>query len=1250
MSRSNRPALRQWLTHWVLIVIALSAPRPATAAVVLNEIHYHPVEEAAFDADNRPNLDISTDVHEFIELHNTAKTAVSLSGWRLDGGVQFVFPTNATIPAGGYVVVARDPDRLAAVPAYGLPRESVLGPWDGTLSNRGETVQLLDHSQTLVESVEYRPGFPWPATANALGADEDWTGVKRRDHQYRGRSLERISPTHPASDPANWVASPLLPGPSPGKANALPATRPLPVIVALSVSQATDGHRIIRSNTPARVECTFSSPGPIADVQLEWFVHNLNATNQPTQLTAMHQAGTFSEGRYVAELPGQTNRSIVRFRIRANRAGTNEVVSPRADDVARWHSYFVSPLRPSSTNRAYEILISKESLRVLRTNIAYEPKRATRPDPPGALRESWNATQPAVFVYDGHVFDVQMRHHGSQFRREEGRRSYKLRFPDYDLFDGQDSIFITDKDYRTQTGHAIFRAAGLPTSLTRWVDLYFNENAKLQRLEQEEYNQQMLDRWVKEQARLGNDASADANSVFYKSMGVGGLPGEGPFGPADGQLLPPVTNPPTKTVYWTPLQRYEQNYGIQNQAWRGHLELKHLIDSMWAARPNHPTLPLTNGVAPPSLRAWYAANWHMERELTHVVFANWMGFWDDNTHNYFLWHQGDGRWSQLPWDFDATIDDKPWAQSIYGPESGYVGNQFKLGAITTHWDEFKQLAWKLNNTLLHPDALVANGASPLILTWARRHFTNVNTLLKLGPFPQPARPENRFPANGSAAGPFSHLETSPYAHLGDPAAPHAATLWEIRAANGTYFDPVLRVPSTADRTRLPMPVDRLRPGERYFWRATHIDSTGHASVLSDETSFVFGAGSRGAIRLHEVLADNRTAARIGDTYPDYIELQNTADHPVEIGGWGLTDDLTRPFRFTFPVGTVLAAGELRLVLCDRRNTPPGLHTGFGLDSGGETIGLFEPDAEGAVLRDLVQFGVQAPDLSIGLDAGGAWLLNTPSPGAANVPRPLGDPSALRINEWMAASPFGDDWIELYNRSESPVALDGLALTDSADAPGRSPFAPLSFIGGNGFTVMVADGKSDAGAGHLSFRLSAAGSALILQRSNGTTVDSIQFGRQSEGISQGRLPDGTGGIHPLPAGGSPGTTNSTDANRDGIPDAWAESLGVAGGGADADSDGDGLSDREEFLAGTNPADPDSPVRLRPHEFQPADGRRLRLVFERLTGRGYRLERRTTLGDTPWEVLETFPAEPLGSIVTREVALSGETGFYRLYEIR
>ena len=1242
------PCRLAWL--FVAALLALCHLSTSRSAVLINEIHYHPTDEPAYDAEGFPVLDLTDDLHEFIELVNVSSNAVPLAGWKLSGGIEFTFPSGLSLEPSSHLVVARNPDRLASIESYGLKRESIAGPWIGKLGNSRDSILLLDPTERVVDRVEYRSGFPWPTSANALGADEEWVGTRRADFLYRGRSLERVSTSHPSNDPANWIASPLHPGPSPGSPNSLSRPIPDPVVVALSVAQASDGHRIIRSNQIARIECAFSSTSGIRSAAVEWFIDNLTTPTRPSFTNRFLQLGTGRDARFAADLPGQTNRTLIRYRILADLGQGLPIISPRPDDAARWHAYFVTPQRLPGTNVIYDILISKESLRILKTNIASEPKRVVAPDPPGALRTSWNATQPAVFIHDGKVWDIQFRHHGSEYRREESRRSYKLRFPDYDRFLGQDSLFITDKDYRTETGHALTRAAGLPSSKTRWVDLYFNENPRLVRLEQEEQNQQLLERWESEQERLHGAIPGGGGSLFFKAMGVGNPAGEGPFGPGNGTLLPPRIHPATKKVFWTSLQRYEHTYGLQNQSWRGSTEFQSMIESMWKARPNLPTLRPTNGVAPASLRQWYAQNWHLDHGLTHLVLANWMGFWDDNTHNQFLWRHGDGRWSQLPWDFDGTLDEKPWAVSIFVPESGQIGNQFKLGLLTTHWDEFKLLAWQMNNTLLHPDALVAHGASPRILNWARPHFTNVNTLLKLGIYPQPPRPSPVFPSDGGRLAPLSPLRCSAFSHSTDPSATHQATLWEVRAADGDYSQPAFRTLSTNHLTELPVPTGVLRLGTPYRWRVTHFDAENHPSVVSPEFSFHYAgpadsAGSDGIV-LNEVLADNRNAVLNRGSASDYIELANFTGREIRLDGFGLTDSLDQPFQFTFPPGTRLAAKSYLVVWCDKLTDLPGFHSGFKLDAEGETIALFAPGESNPRLVDILQFGIQLPNLSIGRIAlePSDWVLGTPSPLAPNSRQNLGSQSSLRINEWSASPLAGDDWIELHNLDPLPVALHGLSITDDSSNPIRSPFARLSFIGGRNFRTLRTSAKSEPAADRMNFGLASSGSIIALYCADGTRVDAVMYGHQAPGEVLFRLPDGGSFVHSLIGTGTPGSSNVRDSTADGLPDPWQEHFGLLGISPDVDSDQDGLTNREEYAAGTDPRDPTSGLTL---SLEPGESPgMLRIRFVPLPTRSYRLEYRPLDPQEPWHAVEQFPGSASPESIQRDYPIRDEGGFLRL----
>jgi hypothetical protein len=99
------------------------------SVVVINEIHYHP----------------ENTLLEYVELHNELSVNVDLSGWRFDGGITFAFPEGTVIPARGYRVVARDPSALAA--ATGT--SGLLGPFEGSLANEGETLRLWNNNGAL---------------------------------------------------------------------------------------------------------------------------------------------------------------------------------------------------------------------------------------------------------------------------------------------------------------------------------------------------------------------------------------------------------------------------------------------------------------------------------------------------------------------------------------------------------------------------------------------------------------------------------------------------------------------------------------------------------------------------------------------------------------------------------------------------------------------------------------------------------------------------------------------------------------------------------------------------------------------------------------------------------------------------------------------------------------------------------------------------------------------------------------------
>ncbi len=157
--------------------------------LAFSEIMYHPR-----DRQDGRNL-------EFIELYNSNPWPEDLSGWRLSGAVDWVFPQGATIAGQGFLVVAPNPADVQAI--YGLA--GVIGGFTNTLPNNGGTLRLRKRSEAIALEVIYSDEPPWPAAADGAG-----------------HSLTLVRPSQGERNPAAWASSAFIGG-SPGAADPTPA-------------------------------------------------------------------------------------------------------------------------------------------------------------------------------------------------------------------------------------------------------------------------------------------------------------------------------------------------------------------------------------------------------------------------------------------------------------------------------------------------------------------------------------------------------------------------------------------------------------------------------------------------------------------------------------------------------------------------------------------------------------------------------------------------------------------------------------------------------------------------------------------------------------------------------------------------------------------------------------------------------------------------------------------------------------------
>ncbi|MES2691113.1 MAG: CotH kinase family protein, partial [Bacteroidota bacterium] len=150
---------------------------------------------------------------------------------------------------------------------------------------------------------------------------------------------------------------------------------------------------------------------------------------------------------------------------------------------------------------------------------------------------------------------------------------------------------------------------------------------------------------------------------------------------------------------------------------------------------------------------------------------------------------------------------------------------------------------------------------------------------------------------------------------------------------------------------------------------------------------IIGPLSAQHIAINEIVSSNQSVITDEDnSYEDWIEIYNYGSIPVNLNGFGLTDDTKAPFKWKFPNVNIAAGQYLLIWASDKNRTAPGspLHTNFKISASGETIVLTRADS---IFVDAAEAVALPANLSYGRrpDGTGTWkLLATPTPNASNV--------------------------------------------------------------------------------------------------------------------------------------------------------------------------------------------------------------------------------------------------------------------------
>ena len=193
---------------------------------------------------------------------------------------------------------------------------------------------------------------------------------------------------------------------------------------------------------------------------------------------------------------------------------------------------------------------------------------------------------------------------------------------------------------------------------------------------------------------------------------------------------------------------------------------------------------------------------------------------------------------------------------------------------------------------------------------------------------------------------------------------------------------------------------------------------------------------------------------------DSIELFNTTEEAIAIGGWYLSDAQSNYCKFAIPAGTVLpAGGYVSFNETNHFNISGGVHTNdFSLDGArGENVFLLATDPQSHLSRfvDRVEFGAAANGESFGRWPNGSGRLCpmlSRTFGVANSGPRVGP---LIISELMYHPPSNSnhlEFIEIANLSPDPVELNRWQLDGGIDFT----FTNATLPAGDALTVLSFD--------------------------------------------------------------------------------------------------------------------------------------------------------------------------------------------------
>jgi hypothetical protein len=262
-------------------------------------------------------------------------------------------------------------------------------------------------------------------------------------------------------------------------------------------------------------------------------------------------------------------------------------------------------------------------------------------------------------------------------------------------------------------------------------------------------------------------------------------------------------------------------------------------------------------------------------------------------------------------------------------------------------------------------------------------------------------------------------------------------------------------------------------------------------------------GTRGGTPGTAPAASTAPPARISRVSGTSVQVLNTSNGPLNTSGLNLQ---------------ILTSGTAVVVSVPTTILDVGQSADVSLPTVTNHINGIQLRQGTTAVWDGIRLGAQVPNHSFNVMSNRTFNFVN----ASTDDNPTATLADVKLNEVLANPATGlSDWLELANTHASEaVDVTGLEIVING---AHTVVLPPTAIAAGGFLRIYCDPESQR-SDSLPVRLPSGGASIVLTDPQGTVLDTLTYGPQSEGISSGRLPDATGALTSL-SFASPAATNT-----------------------------------------------------------------------------------------------------------------------------